>query len=75
MGIFPVHGRASAYGYLVDKTPCYTLFDTGAYKATLNKKFYDDHPKLHHYPKYTINVHPIQGANSQLMTVKEAINF
>ena len=34
MGIFPVDGRASTYGYLVDKTPCFTLFDTGASKAT-----------------------------------------
>ena len=24
MGIFPVDGRASTYGYLVDKTPCLT---------------------------------------------------
>ena len=39
MGIFPVDGRASTYGYLVDKTPCFTLFDTGASKAMLNMKF------------------------------------
>ena len=75
MGIFPVDGRASTYGYLVDKTPCYTLFDTGSSKAMLNKKFYDEHSILHHYPKYPINVQPIQVANDQLMTVKEAINF
>ena len=37
MGIFPFHGRATTYGYLVGKTPCYTLFDTGASKAMLNK--------------------------------------
>ena len=48
MGIFPVDSRASTYGYLVNKTPCYTLFDTGASKAMLNKKFYDEHPILHH---------------------------
>ena len=42
MGIFSVYGRASTYGYLVDKTACYTLFDTGASKAMLNKKFYDE---------------------------------
>ena len=75
MGIFPVDGRASTYGYLVDKTPCYTLFDTGASKAMLNKKFYDEHPILHQYPKYPINVQPIQVANDQLMTVKEAIKY
>ena len=28
MGIFQVDGRASTCGYLVDKTPCYTLFGT-----------------------------------------------
>ena len=33
MGIFPVDGRASTYGYLVDKTPCYTLYDTSASKG------------------------------------------
>ena len=74
MGIFPVDGRASTYGHLVDKTPCYTLFDTGASKAMLNKKFYDEHHILHQYPKYPINVQPIQVVNNQLMTVKEAIN-
>ena len=75
MGIFPVHGRASTYGYLVDKTLCYTLFDTGASKARLNKKFYDGHQILHQYPKYPINVQPIEVANDQLMPVKEAIQF
>ena len=39
----------------------------------LNIKFYDEHPILRHYPKYLINVQPIQVANDQLMTVKEAI--
>ena len=75
MGIFPVDDRASTYEYLVGKTPCYTLFDTGASKVMLNKKFYDEHPILHHYPKYPINVQPIQVENDQLMTVKEAIKF
>ena len=67
--------RASTYGYLVDKTPCYTLFNTGASKAMLNKKLYDKYPILHHYPKYPINVQPIQVANDQFMTVKEAIKL
>ena len=75
MGIFPVDDGVSIYGYLVDKTPCYTLCDTGASKAMFNKKFYDEHPILHHYPKYPINVQPIQVANDLLMTVKEAIKF
>ena len=75
IGIFLVDGRVSIYGYLVDKTPCYTLYDTGASNAMLNNKFYDEHPILHHYPKYPINVQPIQVANDQLMTVKEATNF
>ena len=75
MGIFQVDGRASTCGYLVDKTPCYTLFGTGASKAMLNKKFYDEHPILHHYPKYPINVQLIQVANDQFIPVKEAIKF
>ena len=75
MGIFPVDGTESTYGYLVDKTPCYTLFDTGASKAMLNKKVYDEHPILHHYPKYPINVQHIQVANDLLMTIKETIKF
>ena len=74
MGIFPVDGRASAHGYLVDKTLCYALFDTGASKAMLNKKFYDEHPILP-YPKYPINVQPIQVANDKSLTVKKAIKF
>ena len=41
----------------------------------LNKKCYDEHPIPHHYPKHLINVQPIQVANDQLMTVKEAIKF
>ena len=75
MGIFPVDGRASTYGYLVDKTPCFTLFDTGASKAMLNMKFYDEHPILYHYPRYPINGQSIQVANDQSMPVKEAIKF
>ena len=51
MGIFLVDSRASTYGCLVDKTPCFTLFDTGASKAMLNMKSYDEHPILHHYPR------------------------
>ena len=50
-------------------------FDTGASKAMLNKKFYGEHPILHHYPKYPINVQPIQVANDKLMTFKKAIKF
>ena len=75
VGIFPFDGRAITCGYLEDKTPCHTLFDTGASKAIMNMKFYDEHPIPHHYPKYPINVKPIQVANDQLMTVKEAIKF
>ena len=41
----------------------------------LNKKFYDEHSILHQYPKYPINVQPIQVANDQFMIVKEAIIF
>ena len=51
IGIFPLDCRATTYAYLVDKTPCYTLFDTGTSKAMLSKKFYDEHSILHHYPK------------------------
>ena len=39
---FPFDGRATKYGYLVDRKPCYNLFDTGASKAMSNKKFYDE---------------------------------
>ena len=75
IGIFPLDGCASTYGYLVDKIPCYTLFDTGASKGMLIKKFYDEDPILHHYPEYPIDIQPIQVANDQRMTVKEAIQF
>ena len=75
MGIFPFGGIATTYGYLVDKIPCYTLFDTCASKAMLSKKVYDEYPILHQCPKYPINVQPIQVANDQFMTVKEAIKF
>ena len=40
-----------------------------------NKKFYDEYPIHHQYPKYPINVQAIQVKDDQLMTVKEAINF
>ena len=75
MGIIPFDVRATTYGYLVDKTPCYSLFDTGASKAMLKKKFYYEHPILHQYPKYPINAQPIHVANDQLMTVKRLSNF
>ena len=75
VGIFPFEGRATTYGYLVDKTTCYTLFDTGSIKAMVNQKFYDEHPIPHQYPKNPINVQPIQASNDQLMTVKEASKF
>ena len=51
------------------------MFDTGTSKAMLNEKFYDEHAILHQYPTYPINVQPIQVANDQLMTVKEATKF
>ena len=75
VGIFPFDGRATTSGYLVDKTPCDTLFDTGTSKAMLNKQFYDENLILHHYLQYQINVQPIQVGNDQFMTVKEAIKF
>ena len=43
MGIFPYDGRVITYHCLVDKTPCYTSFDTDASKAMLSKKFYNEH--------------------------------
>ena len=55
--------------------PCFTLFHTGASKAMLNMKFYDEHPILHHYPRYPINVQSIQVTNDQLIPVKETIKF
>ena len=75
VGIFPFHGRVSTNEYLVYKTPFYTLFCTCAYKAMLNRKFYDEHPILHHYPKYSINPQPMQVANEQLMMVKRLSNY
>ena len=59
MDIFPFDGQPTTYECLVDKTPCYTLCNTGGSKAMLTKKFYDEHPILHQYPKYPINVQPI----------------
>ena len=41
----------------------------------LNKKCNNEHSILHQYPKYPINVQPIQVENDQLMTVKEALKF
>ena len=41
----------------------------------MNRKFYDECPILHQYPKYPIDIIPIQVANDQLKTVKEAIKF
>ena len=37
--------------------------------------FYDKHPILHQYPKYSINIQPIQVANDQIITAKEAIKI
>ena len=75
VGIFAYDVRATTNGNMVDRVPSYTLFDIGTYKAMLNKKSYDEHPILHQYPKYTINIQPFQVANDQLLTVKEASNF
>ena len=75
MGEFLFDGITTTNGYLGDKTPCYTMFDTGASKAMLNKKFYDEHPILHQYPEYPIQIQSIQIVNDKLMTVKKAIKF
>ena len=75
MGIFLFNGRATTKGYLVDKTHCFTFFDTGASKAMLNKTFFDEHPILHQYPNVQYMTQPTQVANDQLMTAKEAIKF
>ena len=39
VGILPFDGRAAINEYLVDRIPCYTLFDKATSKAMLNKKF------------------------------------
>ena len=39
MGIFPFYGRITTNGYLLDKTSCYSMFDTGASKAMLSGCF------------------------------------
>ena len=57
------------------KTPCHIMFDSDASEAMLNRRFNDKHPILHQYPKYPINTQPIQVANDQCMTVKEAVNY
>ena len=43
--------------------------------STMYQREYETHPILHQYPKYLVNVQPIQAANDQLMTVKDAIKF
>ena len=53
----------------------YPLFATGASKAMLNRKFYDELPILYQYPEYPVYLQPIQVANDQLMTVKEALIY
>ena len=70
VGIFPFDDRATTNEYLIDSTPCYTLFEKGASKAMLNEKFYFEHPILHQYPKYPMNGQPIQAARDQPMTVE-----
>ena len=75
IGIFPSDGRLTTYEYLVDQTPYYTLSDTSASTAMLNKKFCDEHAILPQYPKYPINVKPTQFANDQLFTARETIKF
>ena len=62
-------------GCLVDRNLCYTMFDTCASKAMPNKKFCHKHPIPYQYPKYSINVQPIQVAKDQFITVKEAIKY
>ena len=73
LGTFPFDGIAISNGYVVDKLPCYTLFNTS--KALLNRKFYNEHPILHQHPRYSINKQPIQVANDQIMTVKNIFDF
>ena len=69
------HLMESCYILIFSRQDTFLYFDTGASKSMLNKKFYDEHPILHHYPKYPINVQPIQVASEQFMTIKEAIKF
>ena len=71
VGIFPFDGRSATNGCSVYKTLCHILLS----KAILNSRFYGEHPILHQCPKYPINTQPIQVANDQLKTVKQAIKY
>ena len=76
-GKIPINMNSETTGYLLDKTPIRvkTLMDSGASKPMISKKFYDEHPFLHRYPKYPVKPRGIKVANNDIMKVNECVHI
>ncbi len=61
--------NSTAQGTLLDGTPIKVLFDTGASKSYMPKKFYDSHPNLYQLPKFHVNGKGIIVGNGETVPI------
>ncbi len=61
--------NSTAQGRLLDGTPIKVLFDTGASKSYMPKKFYDSHNSLHQLPKFPVNGKGISVGNGEIVPI------
>ena len=76
-GRFPINLHGETESELMDGSgiKVTTLMDTGCSKPVLNKKFYDKHPYLHHFPHYPLQAIGVIVTNDGVIKVTEAIQF
>ena len=63
----PFDGRGMSKAYLSNGTPIKMLFDSGASRSYLSKRFYDTNPMLHDMPKYVATCTGIRIRNGSII--------
>ena len=70
---FPLSSVSRTTGFLLDGTRTSFLFDTGATKCYMSKKFYDENKSLHHLPKFSCDCRKVKVGSGELIKVFFAI--
>ena len=63
----PINGRGVTEAFLMDNTPMKLLFDSGASRSYLSKKFYDTNKSLHKLPKFVTSCIGIKIWNGSII--------
>ena len=76
-GYFNMNRHGVTMGKLANgsQIKVYTLLDSGATKPMLNKRFYEQTPFLHSYPRYNIKPRSIKVVDNNYINVSECIKF